>query len=327
MFESAAKFQSHNARRKPEWRFERIQQLLDNPKSAKSGQDDHYVRTGRSFLAKWRKAQSDAQRERLFDANPGLYYAYRLYDGAADDPIPTLILETRVLAGISEEAIAKGLTTLPETVTWYERLFFDVRPYLKNQDWVISQVIAPALAKTFAVSDASRRSAPSGPRFLDASVKFLAYFGGPLVADALIWGVQPIPPPDSPERLNAWMDKQWANLVKRRGQQAALNIEVNRFNIMDLLRLYSELIEQGRADEEAARDFSYWESAIRDVLSAIPLTINDVSRSTENEVPWEERRLTDASVGQLPRPERLETRHHEASSGDVPGRSSPADGA
>lgn len=291
-------FQQNNPRRKPEWRHERICDILDRRSQLKPS-DDHYVRSGKKFLARWRKSRTEKQREKLFLSSPGLFYAYQLFEESAEDPIPSLILETRVLAGFTEDQIAKGLTTIPETVSWYEKLFFDVRPYLDNRDWIVSQVLSPSLAKSFSPY---RKDQPSQPfRFLDPSIKFLAYFGGPLVADTLIWGIYAIPPPESPERLGYWLDKQWSHLLKKKSQQAALLMEVNRFNVMDLMRIHIDLIEQGRADEEAARDYSYWESAIREVLSAIPLRVNDVSRSTANELPWEKRyNVSDDDLSGLP---------------------------
>ena len=99
-------------------------------------------RKARSFMLKWRKGEG--AREQLLIEDPGLYYAYMIYDNIHTDPEVRFMLEARLLSGQPADEIANALKTLPDAVKWYERLFFNVRPFLSHHDWIVKHVLLPS---------------------------------------------------------------------------------------------------------------------------------------------------------------------------------------
>lgn len=81
------------------------------------------------------------------------------------------VLQARLLAGESDEAIAAKSGIAPETVAAYEALHFNVRDRLAGRDWIVSRVLGlyPRTAE---------------PRAEKTNlIRRYGYFGGPLLVD------------------------------------------------------------------------------------------------------------------------------------------------
>jgi hypothetical protein len=100
-----------------------------------------------------------------------LVAACALHSGA--EPDRRLAVEARLLAGMSDAAIARRTGLPDEVIAAYEALFFDVRVRLDAPDHIAFRVIGPTLYDGSALDPA-------------LAVKHLSYHGGPIVADALL---------------------------------------------------------------------------------------------------------------------------------------------
>jgi hypothetical protein len=80
--------------------------------------------------------------------------------------------EARILAGQSDEEIAKRLSLSAESVFWFEAAFFQVRDRLASRDWVILKTIGPGIWV--------------GSPDVWSVWKAVAYFGGVAAMDSLI---------------------------------------------------------------------------------------------------------------------------------------------
>lgn len=236
-------------------------------------------------LAAFRRAD-DPEREQIFQKCPGLVYAYQIHERRETAPATTQFLQARLLAGQSYEYIAEEMSTLADTVRWYEALFFDVVEHLHRRDWIASMVLLPPMMQRSGLNAAPTKPEVEGARtgaqcphrqhevgplarpLLDPSIKYFAYFGGPIVADFMIHGVQSGRRPVSQNDVARWLDEIWALTVKRRSLQAAYECEINKRNAQ-LWTAHAHIIElKGTDNTETQR--STVERHIRAMLDDVP---------------------------------------------------------
>jgi hypothetical protein len=279
-----AEFQKYNFFRSPQWRWDRVLKLCDRPNQAGrcTRRDDAVVREGRNFLLAWRKATDPDAKGELFWKTPGLYYAFELHEREAEDPESALFIQARLLARQTPEQIAQVMSTHPSAVKWYEALFFNVSDRLDQRDWITKQVLLPAYrnANGAAGGDAAlpfRDSSVARP-FMDASLKLFAYFGGTHLVDVMIAGLRAGKPLTSPDDLSNWLDQTWSTTVRRRSAQAAVEFEVNKYNVMELFTVHSRIVEIERSEDSQDRQRSTHERAIEAMLGEIPFAVGDDGR-------------------------------------------------
>jgi hypothetical protein len=83
-------------------------------------------------------------------------------------------LRARLLAGQADAKIADHCGLFADAVTWYERLFFNVRNHLHARTYIVNQAIGPGIHMGFREHEVGRLWA------------MYAYFGGPVILDAAI---------------------------------------------------------------------------------------------------------------------------------------------
>lgn len=265
---------------RPDWRFERVLKLVGRvPTPGRTTKlDDEYIKEARSFMLRWRKG--DNAREQLLVENPGLYYAYMVYDNLHTDPEVRFMLEARLLSGQPAPEIAEALKTLPQTVSWYERLFFNIKPFLKHHDWIVKHVLLPSSDRFVAHDndDDDDVPHPQGTPLivrphLDMTLKFFSYFGGPILCEFMIGGFRRGTAVHTSDDLSAWLDDQWQLTLQRRSAQAAGVFEVNRYNVMELFATHSRIIELQRTAESGDERRSMFERHVQAMLTELPWTV------------------------------------------------------
>jgi len=273
-----ADYQKYNFFRSPDWRWERVLSLVDRPGDIPgrcSRRDDDIVRKAKTFLAR-RKVADEMQLERMRFEDPGLFYAYEFYQRAQEDPESNMYIQARILARQTPEEVAAILGILPEAVQWYCDLFFDVIPHLDKRDWITKQVIIPALIRTAGAVPAEadmpqhtfKDSSIARP-FMDGTLKFFSYYGGPYVADILINGLQSGKPLARPDDIDNWWDHTTGTILRRRTAQAAQMFEVNKYNVMELFATHTKLMEIARSEDNQ-------DQARTDIDRHIKATIEDI---------------------------------------------------
>ncbi len=276
-----ADFQKFNFFRTPDWRWQRVLQMVDRDDTPgkSSRRDDEYTKRARNFTLCYRNRDDEEARNGLWYDEPHLYYAYQLHSKMQTHPEGALFVQARLLAKQSHQDIAKHLTTCAEAIQWYERLYFDVTPYLHCRDWVTAQVLIPAFKQRHQLFQDTlagpRRDPPIAETFLDASLKLFAYFGGPHLVDFLIQGLQAGRPLVSLDDLSNWLDNQWSTTVRRRSLQAAFQCEINKYNVMELFAVHTRIMEIERSEESQNQQKTTTERHIQAMLDAIPWTVGD----------------------------------------------------
>lgn len=252
-----AEYQRFNPACPVDWRYRRVEELIRQDRRA-SPRDDHYVKEARAFIKRFRYFDDDLELDELFYENPGLWYAHELYQRRADDPYPATIIETRLLAGQSYDEIAHGLKTVPLTVEYYDKLFFDVADNRDHRDWIVSQVFVPAIWDRDHVldtmPDADKVQVVMNP-FFDPTVKIFAYWGGPVMADFFLLGIRPQAAHiDNYEQIPELIHEWFKDIIARRAVHAGTLFNVNRYTVTTLMDLYAKLQEIEKSTDQQQKN-------------------------------------------------------------------------
>lgn len=283
----------------PHWRHARVLQMLASvPPERCRRYDDQWIRGYKQFLCIWKSGES--RRNDLMHEHPGLFFAHRMFHGGIQvDPNVRFLIEARLLSGASYEDIANSCKTLPETIEWYERLYFNVSDFLEHKDWILHQVLLPASER---FSDAMAGAGDSSGEYptsdanttllvpvtrvpvqpivkphFDMSLKFFAYYGGPIVCDIMISGFNSNRKVHSPDDLADYFNEQFSMQIKRRSAQAAGRFEINKYNVTELFHIHSKLIEVQKATDPQSRR-SEFEKHVNAMMTEIPWTTGRQSR-------------------------------------------------
>lgn len=260
----------------PNWRAERVAELLRfTPPRRPDRFDDKWIQDFRKFRIALRHP-NPAERRNVMFLQPELYYANKIYERKATEPNVAHILEARLLTGASYETIAKTLKTYPRTVAWYERLFFNIGSRLSHSDWVLHSILLPAFDRHIEHDgpehvERARVTSIAIPH-LDMSLKFFAYFGGPLVCDMMVNGFQRNHVKKVDE-LADYFNDQFAMQIKRRSAQAATQFEINKYNVMELFTVHTRLIEIQRSGLNAEDKHTEFEKNINALMNEFPWSV------------------------------------------------------
>lgn len=268
---TGTEFQKGNFFRSPSWRWDRVVSLVDRPSvpGRCTRQDDEFIRRGKTFYLQLRGNRSRDRRRLLFREEPGLYYAIDFHRRQIEDPESALLLQARILTAETDENIAKTIGLTPDTVCWYERMFFNVRDRLIYKDWIVRQVIMPALMRHPAMQ--SGKDQVVNPSHLyDGTLKLFAYFGGPHAADIMISGFQSGRKLMEPDKWQTWFDEQWAMTFRKRMASASPVFEVNRYNITELFGVYTRLLEIEKKAASGQTPQNVQEQAANTLLAELP---------------------------------------------------------
>jgi len=268
-------YQQYNPRRSPRWRYERALALVNKNQG---GGDDELISRLRRFIRLWdsKMPQLDSQDDidnasaSLFYADPALFQAYDTFvAGTEKQEFSKYALEGRILAGQTNAEIAQHLELLPESVEAYEKCFFHVRERLRSKDYIVGQVIGTAIV----VNDSSLSP--------DFSAKFFGYFGGPFVLDAVLYAFdQQMVAPVSHEGSLAFFDEHCMRQVRRRIAEAAGVMNINRFNVAQLLEIHAKVISDARKASEGGGATTEYTNNVKVFLQGLPFTCGSV-KATE----------------------------------------------
>jgi hypothetical protein len=259
----------------PFWRHERVLGMLEQwPPERCKRYDDEWVQGYRTFLFKWNKGGS--QRNELLHINPGLFYAYKLFLSRLHDPELSLIIEARLLAGMSYGDIAHENKTMPETIAWYEKLFFNVTDFLAHHDWILRNILLPASDRSVDATNVQEND--KAPKFevkphFDMTLKFFAYYGGPILCDFMLSGFKRNQKLTDAKDIDDWLDQQWANQIRRKSAQAAGQLRVNSFNVMELFITHGKLIEVQKNIESRQDRHNEFEKHVNAMLTELPWNV------------------------------------------------------
>src|SRR5207249_501092 len=137
--------------RRPDWRWRRCIARADAGNGqAVLGRDDPWAREGLRLLAALRRCLGPAERREVTARFGGAGAAHGLYSRPS---LRRWVAEARVVTGEAAAVTAPKVGLALETLTWFERLFFDVRDRLCHRDWVATLVLGDRAHAGIAAAD------------------------------------------------------------------------------------------------------------------------------------------------------------------------------
>ena len=201
----------------PDWRWDRARYICDNGLSLSKVLDDDLVAICRSFI-RARKSGSPRTLESLRRKYPNLYLATEVHEETRD-PL-RWILEGAILTEANAEEIASFLCLPEEVVAMYENIYFNVRPFMSGAGLIYAKVLVPSFRRAMIDKD------------LDLVLKSIAY--------ACDWDVfmkfcsrKPLA-----KREADILDNMVISELKRVAYRAALQIEINQYNVNEVIEQY-----------------------------------------------------------------------------------------
>lgn len=227
-----ARWMQHWPMRRPQWRLDRVLQMVrQRPQPSQPTRTDcHYIRVYRWLLLALAAARrNEPRRAQIVQEFPELYQAHRLHYSA--DVETRQIVEARLLTSESFEEIAVRFGTTPKTIEYYEALFFNVRDRLSSGYWI--RKVIRGNCELFGDSGTDSLSVDQRGYVL----RLFAYFGGPLVLDAMLSGLLEANTPPRDSDIDSWFDDALNQLVRTTALAAASAFSLNQRNIIPGLQL------------------------------------------------------------------------------------------
>ena len=253
--------QKHSPVRPLNWRQQRARVLVSGTGPYELAAEDAPTLAYARYLSRLREATLDDSEEffdQLYWENPGIMYADVLH--RHKDPMFPAMLEARVLANMSNTEIAAKLGTIPTTIRDYEAVFFNVRDRLDASDWIVRSITSP-----LAVATEGGRSFELRNR--EVSLKFFAYYGGPLALDLVAYGMQKRAFPTTRQDASDWFDQSYGELLRAKTTVGLREMDTNRYNIIQLLALYNEFSQ--RVKNEAGGPQTAYETHLEVLLNNV----------------------------------------------------------
>lgn len=254
--------------RKPTWRYDKVQRSLDAQEPLHPTRDDVHTQELRRYYQTKRQLQARiADQDKVDDALAARYQdlwaAEKIWRGG-DNARERYHLESNILARRTPAEIADRVSTSPEAIICYEKVFFNVVDRLKARDYISSQVLGP----TF-MSGLSSRS-------MAITFKYFAYFAGPHVLDLIADGfTDEIASPMEPSELSQWIDRQFRSRIRTNAMVGITFFEPTSYNIRTLLEGFQGLLSLSHKEMSQTGDDNVINRAIQGFIAQAPAPKGD----------------------------------------------------
>lgn len=234
----------NNPMRSPHWKWLRVLSIESGGPKASRAMDgaDGFRWIRRALRLKRRHAEAASRPMALYHlarVDGDLFWAHSLW---ADEKQPTRwAIEARILAGETNEEIAKKIGCEVGVIDAYESVFFNVREKLANTEYIVNVVMADSVTKGLT------------ERQYDLLWKMFGYTGGSHVLDAMITRFSAIERPKKPEDVSEFFQNSAINSMRHKAAVAALTVPINSHTQLALLDAYVKYVEIERTTENATK--------------------------------------------------------------------------
>ena len=241
--ETYADYHAELPNRSPQWRAERVEQILHQ--QGRRWHADHDDETT-IHAARFKAAllTLEAQELTSFELQRVLYHRFRAvtlaYAISASDV--RIVVEARILARQTNEEIISGTGGTPEVIELYEQLFFNVRDRLMNKDYIHTVVIG--------------QTAQSGLEQLtyEQKMKLVAYQGGAALLEQFLHGSPVLPSDDD---TGAYLDHAIQNNLRIQAFLTTRAMQPSKFDVRDVINTNLSYIQSNQR-ESASNQQSEW---------------------------------------------------------------------
>lgn len=253
-----------NPRRSPHWRWLRAVEIDKGgprPSRAIDGESGFkWIRRAVRLKRRYDQAVNNtAATYRLIQYDRELFWAHNMW---LDDKAPMrYAIEARVLAGETDEHIAKKIGTDPGVIGAYVDVFFDVRGMLENRDYVVNVIMADAVSRGIA------------ERQYDLLWKMFAFHGGSHVLDAVMSKVTALPRPERADDVAGFFQDFAINTMKHKAAVAALTVPINTHTQLALIDSFVKYVEIEKTSENTGKAHATIIDNIGAMMTALPFKI------------------------------------------------------
>jgi hypothetical protein len=164
--------QRDNPFRRPTWRWDRANDLVDSGRYYSRRRDDTATGIAVGYLRDLARCRSARRLERVLDRYQHLHRARQVWEHSGGE---RLEIETRILARESDVAIAFEMDLPPSTIQAYRDVFFHVDDRIEATHYILFQVVGlqpatPPPARLLMQASAYMR----GPLVIEPWLRFLA---------------------------------------------------------------------------------------------------------------------------------------------------------
>ncbi len=225
----------HDPFRPTNWRWERARWLREHGKYSRKACDDDLTHLAKKFQTERARCSNDLDLMRLEQKLPGVFHAAEIH--AREERDVRWTIEAFLLSGTPIPVIAERSATSPEVIWWYEKLFFNVLPFLTARYYITNVVIGTAVHHGL------------NDREYDLLWKLFGYHGETHVLDFLVTTFcQSQTPPDGPEGVAAYLNDDGRLTVKRKSAIASRLLPLhNSFSLQIILEHHSKMLEIEKA--------------------------------------------------------------------------------
>jgi hypothetical protein len=250
--------------RAPHWRWLRAIQIdAGGPRASRNTDGSGgFAWIRRALRLKRRHAMAANRPHLLFALARGdraLFWAHSIW---AEEKAPTRwAIEAHILAGESDDEIAKKVGCEPDVITAYEAVFFNVREKLEQIEYISNVVMGEAVARGIT------------ERQYDLLWKLFGYRGGPHVLDAMVGKFSALSKPQRPEEVSQFFQEAAINAMRHKAAVAALTVPINTHTQLPLLDAYVKYVEIERTTHSSQQAHVSIVQNIGAMLSALPFKV------------------------------------------------------
>lgn len=254
----------NNPRRAPHWRWLRAVQIDGGGAKATRALDGEegfaWIRRATRLKRHFERAGNNPEKMyALMLRDSDLFWAHSIW---ADEKAPTRwAIEARVVAGESDDEIARKAGTDPGVIAAYVSTFFDVREKLVNPDYVVNVIMGDAVVRGLQ------------ERHYDLLWKMLGFHGGPYVLDAVINRFIPIVKPESTDGVAGFFQDAAINSMKYKASLATMTVQINTHTQLPLIDSFVKYVEIERTTDNASKAQSSIIDNIGAMLTAMPVKV------------------------------------------------------
>lgn len=224
---------ANNRHRPPNWRWQRITQLVERRGRISQRRDDEWIVEGRKFLTAANRCQTDEEHIDLAYAAPERYEIWALYEGGKQTEQTRGAIEARLLAREDVEEIARKTGYPAKAIELYHHWFFDVRDRLAHPDLITTCVFGKSI------------QAGLSERDFDLLWKLYGYAGGGELLDMVI---NKFAPAGSAKRIVAFLQDDFMATLALKGNIAMRTMPISYQTQLEIANLWMRLREMENKD-------------------------------------------------------------------------------
>ena len=249
--------------RSPSWKWERAIGIANGTQPRTTARFDGaaahlHIKRAVQFYRALQRASTLSEIAKIEERYPEIYWAYMIFEQSDN---LRAIIDASVLARIPADDIASTASISVAAINTYEELFFDVRPRLQNEFYIVNTVIGNALQTSKPDADYA------------AIWKCYAYYMGPHVLRMLVSRFSPNSWCAQSDKAGTTIQDDMITTMKLKASIAVKTIPVNSRTQINLLNAFIKFVEVERGSEAAEASTQLLLTGVEELYTSMKINI------------------------------------------------------